>query len=542
MTEQQRTILVVDDTPAILLLLQKMLSRQGYEVRVADSGARALESVKASPPDLILLDIMMPEMSGFDVCERLKADAQTRDIPIIFISALSETKNIVNAFTLGGVDYVTKPFQQKEILARVTTHLVLRSAQKKLKEKNAQLEQVNNDLTREVAERKRAEEALHRHAARLKIQRELHQSILAARSPETVAMAAIGRVRQLIPCQRAVVVAIGENGAIQTLAAESSGKIKPVNVGVYRELFEDLSLSDGRVRGSDDLTSLPRRSSMQQALYAAGVCSYILVPLLMQGEPVGALHLEAERPAAFTHHHITIAAEVATSLEMAIRQARLYKRVQRERQRADELLLNILPASVANDLKETGKTTPQIFENVTVCFSDIVGFTTISSQHEPEFVIGELNDMFTAFDNIMESNQCERIKTSGDAYLAVCGMPEENEDHAYHIVQSAIEMIEYLKARSERSEVKWQMRIGVHSGSVVGGVVGIKKYIYDVFGDTINTASRMESYSEPMKINVSAPTYHLVKDKFHFVRRGAFQVKGKGSMWMHFVDGGVVSG
>ncbi|MEA3338337.1 MAG: adenylate/guanylate cyclase domain-containing protein [Chloroflexota bacterium] len=537
MTEQQGTILVVDDTPAILLLLQKMLSGQGYEVCVADSGARALESVKASPPDLILLDIMMPEMSGFEVCECLKADAQTCDIPIIFISALSETKNIVDAFALGGVDYVTKPFQQQEILARVATHLILRSAQKKLKEKNAQLEQVNDDLTREVAERKRTEEALHRHAARLKIQRELHQSILAARSPETVAMAAIGRVRQLIPCHRAVVVAIGENGAIQTLAAESSGEIKPISVNVYRELFEDSSLSDGRVRGSDDLTSLPRRSSMQQALYTAGVRSYILVPLLVQGEPVGALHLETDHPSAFTHNHITIAAEVATSLELAIRQARLYEQAQRERQRADKLLLNILPASVADDLKETGKTTPQKFENVTVCFSDIVGFTSISSQYEPEFVIGELNDMFTAFDNIMESNQCERIKTAGDAYLAVCGMPEENENHAGNIVWSAIEMIEYLKARSERSEVRWQMRIGVHSGPVVGGVVGTKKYIYDVFGDTINTASRMESYSEPMRVNVSGATYCLVKDEFRLIERATIEVKGKGEMRMYFVDG-----
>lgn len=536
MTEQQGTILIVDDAPAILQLLQKMLSMQGYEVRIANSGARALESVKASPPDLILLDIMMPEMSGFDVCERLKADAQTHDIPIIFISALSETKNIVNAFTLGGVDYVTKPFQPKEILARVATHLALRSAQKKLEEKNAQLEQVNDDLIREVAERKRTEEALHLHAARLKIQRELHQSVLAARSPETIAMAAIGRIRQLVPCQRAAAITIGENGIVQTLAAESSGEIKPISASVYRELFEDSSLSDGRVRGSDDLAVLPRRSPMQQALYAAGVRSYIVVPLLMQGELVGALHLEAEHPAAFTHRRITIAAEVATSLELAIRQARLYEQAQRERQRANELLLNILPASVANDLKETGKTTPQIFENVTVCFADIVDFTPISSQHEPEFVIGELNEIFTAFDNIMERNQCERIKTTGDAYLAVCGMPEANENHAYNIVQSAIEMVEYLQSRSERSQVKWRMRIGVHSGPVIGGVVGIKKYIYDVFGDTINTASRMESYSEPMKINVSAPTYHLVKDGFRFTEREAIEVKGKGRMRMHFVE------
>jgi len=293
-------------------------------------------------------------------------------------------------------------------------------------------------------------------------------------------------------------------------------------------------LSDGRVRGSENLASLPQRSSMQQALYAAGMRSYVVVPLLVQGELIGTLHLEAEHPGAFTHDHITIAFEVATSLEVAIQQARLYKRAQQERQRADELLLNILPVSIANELKETGKAAPQSFEKVTVCFSDIVDFTAIASQYEPEFIVGELNEMFTAFDNVIERNQCERIKTNGDAYLAVCGMPEENENHAHNIVQSAIEMIEYLKARSERSEVKWRMRIGIHSGKVVGGIVGIKKYIYDVFGDTINTAARMESHSEPMKINISESTYRLVKDGFRFTERETIEVKGKGKMRMYF--------
>jgi len=536
MTEQKGTILVVDDAQPILLLLQGVLSRRGYNVRVASSGAQALESVKAALPDLILLDVMMPEMSGYEVCERLKANVQTRDIPIIFLSASRKMENKVSAFNLGGADYITKPFWNEEVLARIRTHLALRDTREELEEKNAQLEQVNNELTREIAERKRTEETLHRHAARLKIHRELHQSILAAHSPETVAMAAIGRIRQLIPCQRTIAITIGESSAIRTLATESSGELEPSNVDIYRELLEDSSLSDGRVRGSDDLASLPRRSPMQQALYAAGVRSYIVVPLLMQGELVGTLHLEAVQPQAFTHDHITIAAEIATSLEVEIQQARLYRQAQQERQRSNELLLNILPASVADDLKETGTTTPQSFENVTVCFADIVDFTPISSQHEPVFIISELNELFTAFDDIMERNQCERIKTDGDAYLAVCGMPEENKEHVHNIVQSAIEMVEYLRARSEHSEVKWQMRIGIHSGQVVGGVVGVRKYVYDVFGDTVNTVARMQEHSEPMRINISESAYCLVRDRFSFIEREMISVKGKGRMQMYFVD------
>ncbi len=206
-----------------------------------------------------------------------------------------------------------------------------------------------------------------------------------------------------------------------------------------------------------------------------------------------------------------------------------------EKHKSDKLLLNILPARVANDLKESGQTTPESFENVSVYFSDIVGFTKISADLEPKLLIDELDDIFTGFDNIMEKNCCERIKTIGDAYLAVCGMPERNENHAYNIVKSATEIIQYLETRNRGSEIQWKIRIGIDSGKVVGGVVGVKKYIYDVFGDTINTASRMESKSEPMKINVSEATYQVVKDKFSFIAREPFEVKGKGKMMMYFL-------
>jgi class 3 adenylate cyclase len=211
--------------------------------------------------------------------------------------------------------------------------------------------------------------------------------------------------------------------------------------------------------------------------------------------------------------------------------------IEKERDRSEKLLLNILPVRVANDLKEKGRTEPQIFCDVTVFFSDIVGFTRQSSKFAPQHLIDELNELFTAFDLIIEENKCERIKTIGDAYLAVCGMPAPDPDHASRMMNASIGIINYLEERNKKSEVKWQVRIGLHSGEVVGGVVGIKKYIYDVFGDTINTASRMESNSEPMQINVSEATYNILKDKYRFLEREPYEVKGKGKMKMFFLEG-----
>ena len=205
----------------------------------------------------------------------------------------------------------------------------------------------------------------------------------------------------------------------------------------------------------------------------------------------------------------------------------------KEKEKSDQLLLNILPVRVANDLKRTGSTRPENFDNVTVYFSDIVGFTKLSAQLEPSVLIDELNDLFTAFDKIIDANNCERIKTIGDAYMAVCGMPAANKNHAENIVRSAQQIIQYLRKRSwNNNKVNWKVRIGIHTGSIVGGVVGVKKYIYDIFGDTVNVASRMESSSEEMMINISATTYELVKDKFECIERPSLELKGKGEMRM----------
>jgi adenylate cyclase len=230
---------------------------------------------------------------------------------------------------------------------------------------------------------------------------------------------------------------------------------------------------------------------------------------------------------------LLLAVQIFVSLQ---RKKRDNKIIAEEKEKSEKLLLNTLPVAVVQELKDSGKSEPVGFDNVTVYFSDVVGFTNMSSALDPQKLIGELNDIFTAFDDIMYSNKCERIKTIGDAYMAVSGMPIPDPDHAENMLKSSIKIMQYLNRRNSENELQWRIRIGIHSGKVVGGIVGVRKYLYDVFGDTINTASRMESNSEPMRINVSELSYHLLKDKYSFVPRQALEVKGKGIMNMYFLD------
>jgi len=205
-----------------------------------------------------------------------------------------------------------------------------------------------------------------------------------------------------------------------------------------------------------------------------------------------------------------------------------------EKKRSDDLLLNILPSEVAEELKTTGKAHARQFDHVTVLFTDFVNFTGIAENLSPHDLVMELNDCFTAFDAIIEKYGLEKIKTVGDAYIAVCGLPLEDPQHGIKCVQAALEIRTFVQGRI-RDYKSFQIRIGINSGPVVAGIVGIKKFAYDIWGDTVNTAARMEHHSEPGRINISQSTYDLVKDHFPCLFRGYVAAKNKGEIAMYFV-------
>ena len=208
----------------------------------------------------------------------------------------------------------------------------------------------------------------------------------------------------------------------------------------------------------------------------------------------------------------------------------------KEKKRSEDLLLNILPAEVADELKDTGNATARHFDHVTVMFTDFVNFTQASERMSPQLLIGELHTCFKVFDEIIDKYNIEKIKTIGDSYLAVSGLPVADPRHAEQIIKAAMEINAFVKARKKQmGDAAFEVRIGIHSGSVIAGIVGVKKFSYDIWGDTVNTAARMEQNSEPGKINISQTTYDLVKDKFNFISRGEIDAKNKGKLGMYFV-------
>lgn len=212
-----------------------------------------------------------------------------------------------------------------------------------------------------------------------------------------------------------------------------------------------------------------------------------------------------------------------------------------QKKRSDDLLLNILPGAVADELKQTGTARVKTYSLVTVMFADFVGFTRISEKISAELLVSEVNLCFSAFDDIMEKYGIEKIKTIGDAYLCAGGLPELSYTHASDMLKASFEICRFMnrrKAEKEgRGEIPFEVRIGINSGPVVAGVVGVRKFAYDIWGDTVNIAARMEQNSEPGRINISGSTYNLVKDQFTFEYRGKIEAKNKGEVDMYYVTG-----
>ncbi|MEP7110452.1 MAG: adenylate/guanylate cyclase domain-containing protein [Ferruginibacter sp.] len=215
-----------------------------------------------------------------------------------------------------------------------------------------------------------------------------------------------------------------------------------------------------------------------------------------------------------------------------------FRNISREKKRSETLLLNILPAETAEELKRNGKVDAMKFNQVTVLFTDFAGFTKLAEQVEPEQLVKSIDFYFRGFDEITTKYNLEKIKTIGDSYMCACGLPTPNRAHAKNVINASKEMIDLVNRELNAPDAlsHFEVRIGVHTGSVVAGIVGIKKWQYDIWGDTVNIASRMESMSKPGRVNLSEITYNEIKDEFPCEYRGEIEVKNHGPLKMYFLS------
>ncbi len=349
MNPDSGTVLVVDDVEANRDLLSRRLERQGYEVAMAENGRMAIELLRQQSFDVVLLDVMMPEMNGYQVLEELKNDADLRHIPVIMISALDDLDSVVRCIELGAEDYLFKPFNPILLKARIAACL----------------------------EKKRL--------------RDQEQAYL--------------------------------------------------------------------------------------------------------------------------------------------------QQIQLEREKSEQLLLSILPKAVAEQLKQDQQIIAESFPEVTVLFADLVDFTRFASQRSPIELVTILNQIFSAFDQLAEQHGLEKIKTIGDAYMAVGGLPTARPDHVEAMAEMALDMQKEINRFNQENDQTFSMRIGISTGPVVAGVIGTKKFIYDLWGDTVNLASRMESQGLPDCIQITAATYERLKHQYLCEPRGVIEVKGKGEMPVYLLMG-----
>jgi PAS domain S-box-containing protein len=487
-TSKKGIILIVDDNADNLELLFFYLSDSDFTVEFATDGKSAIKKVEEIHPDIILLDVMMPGIDGFETCRRLKAEESTKDIPVIFMTALSETVNKVKGFNVGAVDYVTKPIQEEDLKARVTAHLTIRNLNRNLLEQNKRLQD-------EIHKRQQKEEEL----------RLSNQAIAAS-----------------------------INGIVISDAREPDMPIIYVNPAFERLTGYTAAEVIGRncrfLQGNN--REQPALDELRSALREGRSCTVILSnyrkdeTLFWNELSISPIY---DSEGTLTHF---------VGIQMDVTERKLAQEALHfQQEQTEKLLLNILPEPIAQQLKLYPSTIADSFEEVSVLFADLVGFTEFSARRKATELVEILNVIFSKFDQLADQHGLEKIKTIGDAYMVVAGLPRPRTDHAEAIAEMALDMQQAIVEVSAQIGDPFNIRIGINSGPVVAGVIGLKKFSYDLWGDTVNTASRMESRGIPGAIQVTAQTYELLRDKYLFKERGLIRVKGKGEMVTYLLTG-----
>ena len=453
------SILLIDDEINSIRALSEWLAQQGYRIRRATNSQFALKSALAEPPDLILLDVMMPGLNGFDVCYQLKQAASTRSVPVIFMTALDDIRDKETAFAVGGADYIVKPFQAEEVLMRVRNQLLIAQQQSQLQAQNQQLEQE----IRHRQETERRYRAIFENATEGIFQTTLNGQYITV-NPALANLYGYDSVEELKH-------SLSEVGQLYVQPKRYA------ELQVYLQHY-------GRIAGAE---SEVHRKNGSKIWITENIH-------LVRDEAGNPLHYEG------TVQDVTARRQA----EAELRQQRLL---------TEQLLYTVLPHQIARRLQQTRQTIAEQFDNVTVLFADLVGFTQLADQLAPQELVKVLNEIFSTFDQ-----------------LVAAGLPEPVPNSAERIADLALAMQDAIAQFRPIQGQPLQLRIGINTGSVVAGVIGRKKFAYDLWGNTVNIASRMESTGLPGQIQATVGTYQRLQHQYLFTQRGTISVKGKGGM------------
>lgn len=620
-SECKADILIVDDVPTNLKLLVNFLKKNNYQVRGVVNGSLALKFVEIRRPDLILLDIMMPDMDGYEVCKKLKENPQTQDIPIIFLSALTEGFDKAKAFKSGGIDYISKPFQVEEILARLETHLSQRALQKQLQEQTELLAHQNLQFQAEINERKLLEEKLRSAEEKMRAVFEAMTDIIALISiqdgnisnldilpsnwmrlyqpgsdivgqtieqlfdPDTaeIWLKVISQVLEtretlhfdyclsdrhqerwfsaaVSPVREDTVIVVARDISDRKQAEEAlriaeeryHSIVENAIAGIFQSTVDGQYLSVNPALAK--IYGYASREELQQSI--KNINTQIYVNPSRRQEFIDAISAYNsvsgfESMVYCKDKSIIWISETARAVRDSSGNILYYEGIVSditERKLAQEalkfqqnkteaLLLNILPQPIATRLQKGENPIADHFEEVSVIFADLVGFTEFAANRPPKKLVELLNKIFSRFDKLAKQHNLEKIKTIGDAYMVVGGLPVPCGDAIFAVAQMALDMQKELAQLNQYTEQRFELRIGIHIGPAIAGVIGMSKFIYDLWGDTVNTASRMESSGLPGKIQVTEAVYERLKDRFEFEQRGLISVKGKGEMLTYWLVG-----
>lgn len=393
-----KKILIIEDSPTQSLRLKITLEKEGFEVEAASNGDEGFKKFNESNYDLVITDVIMPGLSGYDFCVKAKEHAEKSKTPVILLTSLHDPMDVIHALECGADNFITKPWQDEILLKRVKSVIENRESREKLSNAN---------------------------------------------------------------------MGFGIFMGKQVRVSSSKDQILDLLLSTY----EDIVRTNTWLRESQ---------------------------------------AELERTVAL---------------------------LLKERERSDDLLLNILPRSIADRLKGQTQIIADNFQDATILFVDIVGFSDFASKKTPQEVIQFLNSVFSRFDKLVDVYGLEKIKTIGDSYMVVGGIPTPREDHARAIAHFALDIQKEVENYNMESNSNVSIRIGINTGPVIAGVIGTKKFLYDLWGDAVNIASRMESQGVPNTIQVSSACFEQLNKDFVLEKRGPVILKGKGEMITYFLKG-----